>query len=95
MVASGHFASVWQGHLRGATVAVKVFPTAHRRYFTREREVFGLPLMEHPGLVHFMGAGMEPTEGQWVLLLELAKYVSAVFKTTPCLLPMQTTFLYI
>ncbi|XP_023651169.2 bone morphogenetic protein receptor type-2-like [Paramormyrops kingsleyae] len=76
VVASGHFASVWQGRLCGATVAVKVFPTAHRRSFLKEKEVFGLPLMEHPGLVHFMGAGMEPTGGHWVLLLELAKYGS-------------------
>uniref|UniRef100_A0A3B3T651 receptor protein serine/threonine kinase n=1 Tax=Paramormyrops kingsleyae TaxID=1676925 RepID=A0A3B3T651_9TELE len=48
----GHFSSVWQGCLNKATVAVKVFPAAHRRSFIKEREVFGLPLMEHPGLVH-------------------------------------------
>ncbi|XP_072562272.1 anti-Muellerian hormone type-2 receptor-like [Paramormyrops kingsleyae] len=74
VVVSGHFSSVWQGCLNKATVAVKVFPAAHRRSFIKEREVFGLPLMEHPGLVYFLGAGMEPTGGHWVLLLELAKY---------------------
>uniref|UniRef100_A0A3B3T4K6 receptor protein serine/threonine kinase n=1 Tax=Paramormyrops kingsleyae TaxID=1676925 RepID=A0A3B3T4K6_9TELE len=78
VVVSGHFSSVWQGCLNKATVAVKVFPAAHRRSFIKEREVFGLPLMEHPGLVYFLGAGMEPTGGHWVLLLELAKYVSHV-----------------
>ncbi|XP_062841131.1 bone morphogenetic protein receptor type-2-like [Trichomycterus rosablanca] len=70
VVASGHFACVWQGCFKELSVAVKVFPTTVKKEFTKEKDVYMLPLMKHPGIVQFLAAGRLGEE--FVLVLELA-----------------------
>ncbi|CAL8340128.1 unnamed protein product [Merluccius merluccius] len=71
-VGRGHFATVWRGEYKGSVVAVKVFPAGHKHKFSSEREVYELPLMEHPGIARFLGAGKSRDGGQWLMVLELA-----------------------
>ncbi|MCJ8737203.1 hypothetical protein PDJAM_G00021270 [Pangasius djambal] len=70
VVACGHFASVWQGTFHGSSVALKVFPRALQQKFTKEKDVYKLPLMMHSGIVRFLGDGKIGQE--FVLVLELA-----------------------
>ncbi|KAG7472937.1 hypothetical protein MATL_G00114280 [Megalops atlanticus] len=67
MLGQGRFASVWRGCWGGAAVAVKAFPPQQRQQFLREREVHMLPLMEHVGVVCFLGAGSKLEGGDTVL----------------------------
>ncbi|XP_036388534.1 anti-Muellerian hormone type-2 receptor-like [Megalops cyprinoides] len=76
MLGQGHFASVWRGCWGGAAVAVKVFPPQQRQQFLRERDVHMLPLMEHVGVVCFLGAGSKMEGGDTVLVMELAHHGS-------------------
>ncbi|XP_056157594.1 anti-Muellerian hormone type-2 receptor-like [Lampris incognitus] len=71
IVGSGHFATVWQGSYQGSVVAVKIFPADCEHEFTREKEVYELPLMRHARIVPFLGAGRNLV-GQWLLVLEFA-----------------------
>ncbi|XP_053346919.1 anti-Muellerian hormone type-2 receptor-like [Clarias gariepinus] len=70
VLACGSFASVWQGTFQGSLVAVKVFPTALKQEFTKEKDVYKLPLMMHSGIVRFLANGKMGNE--FVLVLELA-----------------------
>ena len=67
---------MFQGRYQSAVVAVKVFPPGCEHEFTSERDVYQLPLMEHPGITHFLGAGRSPDRGEWLIVLELASCVS-------------------
>ncbi|KAJ8257965.1 hypothetical protein GJAV_G00191660 [Gymnothorax javanicus] len=71
MVGQGHFASVWSGYLRGTAVAVKVFPTRSLPQFLREKRVYSLALLDHPGVLCFLGAGLAPQSRDHFLVLEL------------------------
>ncbi|XP_017331276.2 anti-Muellerian hormone type-2 receptor isoform X2 [Ictalurus punctatus] len=84
VVACGHFASVWRGTFRGSLVALKVFPTALQKEFTKERDVHKLPLMMHSGIVRFLGDGKMGKE--FVLVLELATHgsLNAFLRRTVC-----------
>nr|XP_046239215.1 anti-Muellerian hormone type-2 receptor-like isoform X2 [Scatophagus argus] len=62
-----------QGKYQGSMVAVKVFPEGWKQKFTTEREVYELPLMKHPGIVHFLGAGWKPDGGRWLIVLQFAE----------------------
>ncbi|KAF5894795.1 galactocerebrosidase isoform X1, partial [Clarias magur] len=70
VLACGSFASVWEGTFQGSSVAVKVFPTALKQEFTKEKDVYQLPLMMHSGIVRFLANGKIGKE--FVLVLELA-----------------------
>ncbi|XP_035237051.1 anti-Muellerian hormone type-2 receptor-like isoform X1 [Anguilla anguilla] len=72
MVGQGHFASVWSGYLRGAPVAVKVFPARSIQQYLRERTVYSLALLDHAGVLRFLGAGTAPQSRDRFLVLELA-----------------------
>ncbi|XP_068449584.1 anti-Muellerian hormone type-2 receptor-like isoform X2 [Clinocottus analis] len=72
IVGHGHFAIVWQGKYKGSTVAIKVFPAGWKQKFTAEKEVYELPLMNHAGIVHFLGSGRKPDGSSW-LIMQLAE----------------------
>lgn len=74
IVAHGCFATVWQGKYHGAVVAVKVIPAGLKHMFATEKEVYELPLMKHPGIIHFLGTLM--TLGTGLVVLQFAEYVS-------------------
>ncbi|XP_051931605.1 anti-Muellerian hormone type-2 receptor-like isoform X1 [Hippocampus zosterae] len=76
IVARGHFATVWRGMYQGSTVAVKVYPAAAQHAFSSEKEVYGLPLMRHAGIISFLGTGRRSEDGSWLLFLQLAEYGS-------------------
>ncbi|KAJ8371963.1 hypothetical protein AAFF_G00298360 [Aldrovandia affinis] len=76
VVGQGHFASVWRACLHGAPVVVKVFSAHYTPEFQREREVYSLPLLDHAGVVRFLGAGRGWPAGDGFLVLELAVHGS-------------------
>ncbi|KAG5838986.1 hypothetical protein ANANG_G00229570 [Anguilla anguilla] len=71
MVGQGHFASVWSGYLRGAPVAVKVFPARSVQQYLRERTVYSLALLDHAGCCASWGRD-GPQSRDRFLVLELA-----------------------
>ncbi|XP_041815598.1 anti-Muellerian hormone type-2 receptor-like [Chelmon rostratus] len=73
IVGHGQFATVWQGKYQGSVVAVKVFPPGWKHKFTAEKEVYELPLMKHAGIVQFLGTGMKPDGGGWLIVLQFAE----------------------
>uniref|UniRef100_A0AAY4EUW0 receptor protein serine/threonine kinase n=1 Tax=Denticeps clupeoides TaxID=299321 RepID=A0AAY4EUW0_9TELE len=75
VLAHGHFATVWHCSRQGTVVALKVFPNQHKQAFITETEVYGLPLMIHAGIAHFLGAGQLNT-GELVLVLQMASHGS-------------------
>ncbi|XP_063070934.1 anti-Muellerian hormone type-2 receptor-like [Engraulis encrasicolus] len=74
-VASGRFGLVWQGSYQGEEVALKLFPVKNDQEFTRERDIYSLPLMVHAGITRFFGAG-RALSGEPVLALKLATHGS-------------------
>ncbi|XP_061115153.1 anti-Muellerian hormone type-2 receptor-like [Conger conger] len=72
MVGQGYFASVWSGSVAGAAVAVKVFPARSLPQCLTERSVYSLALLEHAGVLRFLGAGSVPHGPDRFLVLELA-----------------------
>lgn len=58
--AHGRFGTVWKGKMKGAAktedVAVKVFPTQDKQSWITEQEIYKLPRMNHPNILHFIGA---------------------------------------
>lgn len=72
----GYFATVWQGKYKGSVVAVKVFPASRKHKFTAEKEVYELPLMNHAGIVPFLGSGSKPDGGGWLIVLQFVESVS-------------------
>uniref|UniRef100_A0A8C2XC68 receptor protein serine/threonine kinase n=1 Tax=Cyclopterus lumpus TaxID=8103 RepID=A0A8C2XC68_CYCLU len=73
IVGHGHFATVWQGKYKGSTVAVKVFPVGWKQKFTAEKEVYELPLMNHAGIVRFLGSGSKPDGRSCLIVLQFAE----------------------
>lgn len=92
VIGYGHFGSVWQGTFQGSSVAVKVFPSELKQWFTKEKDVYILPLMKHSGIVHFLAAGRMGKEN--VLLLELATEVSYRHKQRSFSGPVYCSFLW-
>ncbi|XP_077430541.1 anti-Muellerian hormone type-2 receptor-like isoform X2 [Vanacampus margaritifer] len=76
IVGRGHFATVWRGTYQGSVVAVKVFPAAAQHVFTSEKEIYGLPLMRHAGIIRFLGSGRRSEDDSWLLVLQFAEYGS-------------------
>ncbi|XP_072308404.1 anti-Muellerian hormone type-2 receptor-like [Eucyclogobius newberryi] len=74
VVCKGLFATVWEGKYQGTRVAVKMVPKAWQHKFTAERDVYQFSLMEHAGIIHFLGSGSIGTCD--VLVLQYAKYGS-------------------
>ncbi|XP_077384725.1 anti-Muellerian hormone type-2 receptor-like isoform X2 [Festucalex cinctus] len=74
IVARGHFATVWRGTYQGSVVAVKVFPAAAQHVFNSEKEVYGLPLMRHAGIIRFLGIGRRSEDDSWLLVMQFAEY---------------------
>lgn len=54
--AHGRFGTVWKGKLAASDVAVKVFPTQDKQSWITEQEIYKLPRMNHPNILHFIGA---------------------------------------
>ncbi|XP_059184454.1 anti-Muellerian hormone type-2 receptor-like [Centropristis striata] len=73
IVGYGHFATVWQGKCQGSLVAVKDFPAGRKHQFTAEKEVYELPLMEHDGIVHFLGTGKKLDGDSCLIVLQYAE----------------------
>lgn len=40
-------------------VAVKIFPGHYQSYFLNERDIYCLPFMEHPSLLHYYGNNVD------------------------------------
>lgn len=76
VVGQGHFATVFKGNYKDAAVAVKVYPAGWKDKFTTEKDIYELPLMRHAGIVHFLGAGRNPSDRSWFVVLEFAEHVS-------------------
>ncbi|XP_061591995.1 bone morphogenetic protein receptor type-2-like [Cololabis saira] len=75
-VGQGHFATVFQGKYKGSVVAVKIYPAAWRQTFTKEKEIYELPLMKHNGIAQFIGTGQKPEDNSWFIVLQHADYGS-------------------
>lgn len=54
--AHGRFGTVWKGKMPTGDVAVKVFPTQDKLSWITEQEIYKLPRMNHPNILHFIGA---------------------------------------
>lgn len=54
--ARGRFGTVWKGKMPTGDVAVKVFPTQDKQSWITEQEIYKLPRMNHPNVLHFIGA---------------------------------------
>ncbi|KAM6924806.1 bone morphogenetic protein receptor type-2-like isoform 2-T2 [Xenentodon cancila] len=76
VVGEGHFATVFQGKYNGSVVAVKIYPAAWRHKFTKEKEIYELPLMKHSGIAQFLGTGQKPEDDSWFIVLQHAEYGS-------------------
>ncbi|KAL6112217.1 amhr2 [Pungitius sinensis] len=73
IVGHGYFATVWQGKYKGSIVAVKDFPAGRKHRFTAEKEVYELPLMNHAGIVPFLGSGSKAKGGGWFIVLQFVE----------------------
>jgi activin receptor type-2B len=54
--AHGRFGTVWKAKMKSDDVAVKVFPTQDKQSWITEQEIYKLPRMNHPNILHFIGA---------------------------------------
>ncbi len=54
--AHGRFGTVWRAQLKSEDVAVKVFPMQDKNSWLSETEIYKLPRMNHPNILHFIGA---------------------------------------
>ncbi|KAM4738330.1 bone morphogenetic protein receptor type-2-like [Anableps anableps] len=72
----GQFATVYQGKLRRSVVAVKVYSANWKDQFTKEKEVYELPLMKHESILQFLGTGRKPDDGSLLIVLQYAEYGS-------------------
>jgi activin receptor type-2B len=54
--AHGRFGIVWKGKMKTDDVAVKIFPTQDKNSWITEQEIYKLPRMNHPNVLHFIGA---------------------------------------
>lgn len=54
--AHGRFGIVWKGNMKNEEVAVKVFPSQDKQSWITEQEIYKLPRMNHPNILHFIGA---------------------------------------
>lgn len=53
--ARGRFGAVWRAKLGQRDVAVKVFPLQDKQSWLAEQEIFRLPRMDHPDILHYIG----------------------------------------
>ncbi|NP_001098366.1 Mullerian inhibiting substance type II receptor precursor [Oryzias latipes] len=76
VVGQGHFATVFKGNYTETAVAVKVYPAGWKDKFTTEKDIYELPLMRHAGIAHFLGAGRNPRDRSWFVVVEFAEHGS-------------------
>lgn len=53
--ARGRFGAVWRAKLGQKDVAVKVFPLQDKQSWLAEQEIYRLPQMDHPDILHYIG----------------------------------------
>ncbi|RVE50200.1 hypothetical protein evm_005223 [Chilo suppressalis] len=53
--ARGRFGAVWRAKLGPLDVAVKVFPLQDKQSWLAEQEIYRLPRMDHPDILHYIG----------------------------------------
>ncbi|CAG9823217.1 unnamed protein product [Phaedon cochleariae] len=53
--ARGRFGSVWKAQFKTEEIAVKIFPIQDKQSWQTEQEIFKLPNMEHPNILHYIG----------------------------------------
>ncbi|XP_063387957.1 activin receptor type-2B-like [Cydia fagiglandana] len=53
--ARGRFGAVWRAQLGQKDVAVKVFPLQDKQSWLAEQEIYRLPRMDHPDILHYIG----------------------------------------
>ncbi|GBP65632.1 Activin receptor type-2A [Eumeta japonica] len=53
--AHGRFGAVWRAKLGHRDVAVKVFPIQDKQSWLAEQEIYRLPRMDHPDILHYIG----------------------------------------
>ena len=58
---SGKYSSVYMAHrpIRSRAVAVKIYRSAHQKYFDNERDIYMLPHMRHENVLAFIGSQTE------------------------------------
>ncbi|KAK9693136.1 Activin types I and II receptor domain [Popillia japonica] len=54
--ARGRFGAVWKATYKTEEVAVKIFPVQDKQSWMTEQEIYKLPHMDHPNVLHFIGA---------------------------------------
>ncbi|GJQ73446.1 put [Trypoxylus dichotomus] len=54
--ARGRFGAVWKAMYKTEEVAVKIFPIQDKQSWMTEQDIYKLPLMDHPNILHFIGA---------------------------------------
>ena len=78
----GRYGTVWKASLADSeVVAVKVFSAASRCYYYSEREIYSLPLLQHPNIAAFLGCdqvsssdGRDGVGLEYRLILEYAPF---------------------
>ncbi|CAH0552722.1 unnamed protein product [Brassicogethes aeneus] len=53
--ARGRFGAVWKAQFKTEEVAVKIFPIQDKQSWQTEQEIFKLPYMNHPNILHYIG----------------------------------------
>nr|WAH70830.1 punt [Colaphellus bowringi] len=53
--ARGRFGAVWKAKFKSEEVAVKIFPIQDKQSWQTEQEIFKLPCMDHPNILHYIG----------------------------------------
>ncbi|KAG5888362.1 hypothetical protein JTB14_020762 [Gonioctena quinquepunctata] len=53
--ARGRFGAVWKAKFKTEEVAVKIFPIQDKQSWLTEQDIFKLPMMDHPNILHYIG----------------------------------------
>lgn len=67
--ARGRFGTVWKGLMKNEELAVKIFPCQDKESWGTEHEIYKLARMNHPNILHFIGAEkhVDPTTDFWLI----------------------------
>lgn len=82
--ARGRFGAVWRAKLGQKDVAVKVFPLQDKQSWLAEQDIYRLPRMDHPDILHFFGVDKKGDNLQaeyWLITAYHEKVILYIFLT--------------
>lgn len=77
MIGQGKYGTVWKGMINEQAVAVKIFPSHYKQYFTNEKDIYTSNLMKNPCLSEYYGCDTRRTMNdniEYLLVMSLAPY---------------------